>query len=628
MCGIFGVVGLQSPLPRGTESLVRAGTDALLHRGPDGAGYWIDDHVSFGHCRLSIIDLTTSGSQPMESPSGRYVITYNGEIYNHRELADSLMALGWYARGNSDTEVFLGAIDQWGLESTLHRVDGMFAFALFDRFSRRIHLARDRFGEKPLHYFSQGNLVWFGSEIKALETVTDFPRRLDPQALNSYFRYGYVPSPNTVYAAVRRILPATVATWDIETGRHTVETYWNPRTCASSTNEDLLALLDESVRRRTISDRPLGAFLSGGIDSSLVAALAARHVSGPLRTYTMAWEQLEYDESSQAARVSSAIGSSHTEIRLGRQDVISSIAELGRVLDEPFADSSLLASFLVSKETRRHVVVALSGDGGDELFGGYNRHRWLPRVDRLHQVPRPIRAAAARALFAASGTIERLMSPISLERRPRLVGDKVRKLARALGAGDLLSAYETTIAVDDSISGGLDIQIDLRSDLLSRDPVRTVRALRTIDLLTYLPDDILHKVDRSTMACGLESRAPFLQPDVATAALALQPFELFDDIGGKKPIREILERLIPDVSFIAPKSGFGVPVGSLLRGELRPMLEESVATFVRRGLPVDVRARDSVEQLLQGDDSPQHKLWAVLMFEIWAEHRGVSCSGI
>jgi len=626
MCGVFGVVALHGDLSREDVTSVAHGTSALTHRGPDGQGSWSDATVAIGHRRLAIIDLSDSGHQPMQSESGRFVITYNGEIYNHRLVAARLTRSGWMPRGSSDTEILLAALERWGLDATLETIDGMYAFGLYDRKLRRLILARDRFGEKPLHYFEAQGRLWFGSEVRSLECVPEIDRRLSPDATRAYFRSGYVPGDRTIFSTIRRVSPGVYVEWNLDTGTSRTRRYWTPSPGPDVDDDALFDLLAQSVSSRMVSDRPVGAFLSGGVDSSLVCALAASASSEPLRTFTMAWDDREYDESSHAVAVSSALGTRHTEIRLGRSDIVSASADLGSVLDEPFADSSLLATHLVARETRRHVVVALSGDGGDELFGGYNRHRWLLRVAALQRRPMPLRSAASTLLGVFAGTVETVTRPIAPHRRPRLVADKMSKLARSLRTDDLLQAYQSTLAIDPSIGCPHPLSPEVNQELSTPDPNRSLLGLRLADLGSYLPDDVLTKVDRGTMVCALESRAPFLNPDVAAAALAMEPERLFDAHGGKAPLRRLLRRLIPEVSFDRSKMGFGIPVASLLRSELREMLGDAVTSFERRRCPVTLNSVDAMTRLLDGDDAPQHRLWSVLAFELWAERRPIEWS--
>lgn len=377
-----------------------------------------------------------------------------------------------------------------------------------------------------------------------------------------------------------------------------------------------------SVQNRMVSDRPLGAFLSGGIDSSLVCALAARHSEGPLKTFTMGWEDREYDESRQAAAVASALGSEHHDVRLGRSDVVTATQRLGSVMDEPFADSSLLAVLLVASQARKHVVVALSGDGGDELFAGYNRHRWLLRVARAHRsVPRALLNGSGRAATALAPIVERLLSPIPPTRRPRLVADKVRKLATALAASGVESAYQSLIAQDTSFGCERPLPSAVTSCMGSGEDAEVLWALRVADLTGYLPDDVLTKVDRATMAVSLESRTPFLNSDVAALALAMGPRDLIGSDGGKQPLRLLLRRLLPDVDFSQTKAGFGVPFISLMRQELRDLLGDAVETHVRRTPPVGPVWPVLFSRFQEGDDVPATLLWTLLMFEMWANEQ-------
>ena len=595
MCGIAGLVSLGGQLTGDSRATAAAMASTMAHRGPDGDGLWIDAWVAFAHRRLAIIDVSDAGAQPMTSSNGRFVITFNGEIYNFGDLGRRLRAEGWHSLGGSDTEVLLGAIEAWGLQSALERADGMFAFALYDRRERTVMLARDRFGEKPLAYCVHGGRLVFASDLRAFATVQGMDMSLDVDATADYFRYGYVTGTRTIYAGITRVPPATVVQFDLTTGTRAQDvTYWMmplPQGRAEPGGppvEDLEQTLSSSVRRRLVSDRPIGAFLSGGIDSSLVCALAAEASTGPLKTFTMGWEDTEYDESKQAAAVASALGTDHHEIRLGRQDVVTSVERLASVMDEPFADSSQLAVLLVATRARELVAVALSGDGADELFAGYNRHRWLLSSERVRRLPHRLRQPSAALLRSGAPWIQRGLRPIPMSRRPRLVGDKVRKWADVVAAASLEEAYQVLLAHDPHQGVPRELACAVKSRLSSADRDDVQWALRVADLTGYMVDDILVKVDRATMAVSLESRTPYLQPDVAALAARMGSAELVGKSGGKQPLRALLRSYLPTVDFDVPKSGFGVPIPSLLRTELRTRLNDAIASHRSRRPPLTI----------------------------------------
>lgn len=553
MCGLAGVAALGGELDRSTPRVAAAMAGTLVHRGPDDEGCWADRKVALAHRRLAVLDLSSNGAQPMESHTGRYVVAFNGEIYNFEELAGRLACGGWQRRGRSDTEVLLAAIEAWGLDGALARCDGMFAFVLYDRAEQLLSLVRDRCGEKPLAYGTHGGRLWFASELRAFAKVPGFDLSLCPDATAAYFRHGYVPGTETIYTAVRRVAPGEIVEVDLGAMREPrSRPYWEVPHPDGSGPGDLLDRLREqlsaSVRRRLVSDRPIGALLSGGIDSSLVCALAAEHCSGALKTFTMGWDDAEYDESEQAARVAGALGADHHDVRLGRNEVVDAARRLGTVMDEPFADPSQLGVLLVATQARRDVVVALSGDGGDELFAGYNRHRWLCSLQRLHErVPRWLRGPGGSALRKGAPVLERATRPISPQRRPRLVGDKARKLGAVIAAPSLPAAYQALLAQAPDVGTARELDPDIEAALADGDPDRVLWALRVADLRGFLPDAVLTKVDRATMAVSLESRTPYLEPTVIATAMQLGHDDLLGPGGGKQPLRTLLAGALPGV---------------------------------------------------------------------------------
>jgi asparagine synthase (glutamine-hydrolysing) len=600
--------------------------DVLDHRGPDGRGEWNDSSVAFAHRRLAIIDLSETGHQPMTSDDGRLVVTFNGEIYNHRELSAELQRAGWNPRGSSDTEVLVAGVRHWGLDAFLARADGMWAFALYDRDERQVHLVRDRFGEKPLVHCAKDGVFWFASELRSIELIPSGDLKLDPYATADYFRFGHVPGTSTIFADVRRVPPASVITVAVGKVAGPPVRYWHvpmlDRSEPSPVIPRIGAAIKESVRRRLVSDRPIGAFLSGGINSSLACAYAACHVAGPLETFTIGWEDAEFDESRQAARVASALGANHHGIQVSRRDVIDVVRELPTIMDEPFADSSQLAVLLVTKEATKRVSVCLTGDGGDELFGGYNRHAWLLRLDTWHHpMPFPMRRALGAALQRSAPIFERVLSQLPHTFRPRLIADKTTKLRLALEAPSLMNAYQGLIANDPSIGTGKHLETTICDAVESRDRNWVLWGLRAADLTTFLSDNELAKVDRATMANGMESRTPFLSADLATLAFHLDASDLIAGGTGKQPLRHLLGEVLPGVSFNESKMGFGVPIADLLRSALAGDLAEAIISFEHRRSPIHIDWRALRHQLNSGDDTPQHRLWSLLMFELWASSR-------
>jgi asparagine synthase (glutamine-hydrolysing) len=565
----------------------------------------------------------------MTSESGRYSVTYNGEIYNFHDLRHQLHATGWRNRSDSDTEVMLEAIERWGLDGFVDRADGMFAFGLIDSRSQRLSLVRDRFGEKPLVYSHNANRVVFASEIRSLEKISDLDLRIDPGSLADYFRFGCIPGPRTIFHDVFEVPPGSIVEFDLtQVAPAQCRSYWVPpdwdetRRRSGVDLDELEILLRRSVRNRLVSDRPIGAFLSGGIDSSLTCALAAAELSTPLQTYTMGWEDAEYDESEQALRVARALGTDHHHVKLSRTDVVKEVRSLATVMDEPFADSSLLATRLVSSAARKSLVVALSGDGGDELFAGYNRHRWLMNIQRMHErIPRTLRRPLSSALTNLSPFTARASRLVPVSRRPRLVGDKTRKFAKALGSISSTDAYQQVIALEPNIGMKRGLNPAIESALDSGNQDHMLWGLRVADLTGYLPDDILTKVDRASMSVSLETRTPFLNREIAEFALGLGASDLIGPDGGKQPLRHLLARVLPGVDFSQPKTGFGIPVGDFLRHEMSEDLGDAVAAFAQRDFGLSVRFNEEYGQFLDGDQSRTDAMWSVLMFEYWMSSR-------
>ena len=638
MCGL---VGAWSPRSDYTD-IVRSACQRLRHRGPDSEGVWADQSagVVLGHRRLAIVDLSEAGAQPMASASGRFHLAFNGEIYNHMELREQLGPRQW--RGHSDTETLLACIDEWGFEKTLRSTVGMFALAAFDQRDRRLHLARDRFGEKPLYYGFAGDALIFGSEIKALRVAPGFDSTLDATALESYFAYGHVPAPHSIYSAVRK-LPA--GTWlEIDAARLTARelpaprAYWSAVEVATAAvrspgNLDEKAALDglelrlrEAVRGQMVADVPLGAFLSGGIDSATVVAIMQTTASRPVKTCTMGFDDPEFDESRAAAEVARHLGTDHTEVMVGTADVLAWVPRMAQIYDEPFADASQLPTCLVSQIARRHVTVALSGDGGDELFAGYNRHRlaaaWWPRISR---VPRVLRQAMGKGLHllrpdawdrigAASRRIGRSSSVTAM-------ADKVQKLSDALESKDGAALYRNLVT-----------QGWRHSPLAGAPAPRVVPAWHALpslteqmmlaDTLSYLPDDVLTKVDRASMSVSLETRVPFLDHRLYEYVWNLPLAMRMRDGQGKWLLRRLLQRHVPASLTERPKMGFAPPLDEWLRGPLREWAENLLDPVRLRdeGYLDATRVRRFWDEHRERKRNRQQPLWIVLMFQAWLEN--------
>jgi asparagine synthase (glutamine-hydrolysing) len=650
MCGI---AGLLSKKPVAPELLQTMGS-ALTHRGPDDSGIWSDPAAGIGlsHRRLAIVDLSPHGHQPMSSQSGRFVISYNGEIYNHSALRSEMEggANSPVWRGHSDTETLVEAIALWGVEATLSKCVGMFAFAVWDRRERTLTLVRDRFGEKPLYYGWIAGDFMFASELKAMRKHPDFKNSIDRQALNLFTRRTYVPAPHSIYEHIYKLEPgcmliATAAALGSKpstsprAGQHgngfSIKRYWSYRAVVEEGQRDriedeqealhaLETTLSKAIRGQSLADVPVGAFLSGGIDSSTVVALYQKYASSPVRTFSMGFEQAGFNEAEYAKAVAAHLGTCHQERYVSVEDAKSVIPELPAMYDEPFGDSSQIPTHLVSSFAREQVTVALSGDGGDELFGGYNRHFSAPRMwKHLRRIPHPMRRVASamlRHLPESSWTAATRL--IGGDARSH-VGAKVRKGIVVAGAArtfddvydsfvDEWAAQESPVRCDLPNFDG-ESEAGLASNV--GDAERTMYR----DAMTYLPDDILCKVDRAAMSVSLETRVPFLDHRVAELAARIPLSMKINKSGGKQILRKLLYQQAPAALFDRPKAGFAVPVGEWIRGPLRPWAEELLD---KRRLAAEgwfdaaaVRAR--WDDHLSGSRESTPALWAILMFQAW-----------
>jgi asparagine synthase (glutamine-hydrolysing) len=619
MCGIAGIA---ARAPVADRAVLGAMRDALRHRGPDDAGSWWspDGCVGLGHRRLSILDLSAAGHQPMEAAGGRVQVVFNGEIYNFRELRDELRGAGHAFRSGSDTEVLLAAYLEWGTEC-LPRLRGMFAFALWDAAERRLFLARDRAGEKPLFYRHTPEGLSFGSELKALMADPGMPRELDPEGLEFYLAYGYVPGERCILRGVRKLPAAHAATWSAADGSMRVWRWWDLPTAAlgeadpEALLDELDSLLGDAVRAQLVADVPVAVLLSGGIDSSLVTAMAARASSTPVSTFTVTFPgHGAFDESAHASRVAEHFGTRHTALPV-EPATVEILPELARQYDEPLADSSMLPTYLVSKLVRRQATVALGGDGGDELFGGYGHYGWIQRQEQLRRVlPRP-----ARALMARMGAA----LPVGTRGRNHLVafgGDVRDSIAGvnlyfdAATRRRLLGGRVEGTAVPEAYKGGLGAGAGT-----------ALRQATTGDFRAYLTDDILVKVDRASMLTSLEVRAPFLDPRVIEFAFGRVPDRLRATAGEQKVmLRRLAARLLPPELAAAPKRGFSLPLAAWFRGSWGAFIEEVLmdeGSLFDRGT-----VRGMVERQRRGLANT-HRLFALALFELWRREYGVAAAG-
>ncbi|MHB8978810.1 MAG: asparagine synthase (glutamine-hydrolyzing) [Trichloromonadaceae bacterium] len=646
MCGIVGFVSNSVDEP---AKIIANMATALIHRGPDIGDCWADHDagVSLGHRRLSILDLSEEGHQPMFSGCGRYVIIYNGEIYNFQDIKAELQCANHqslYFRGHSDTEVLLAAISIWGLEQTLPRINGMFAFALWDRREKCLTLVRDRFGKKPLYFgWAGGNFV-FGSELKAIKVFPGFSNVIDRHALTLLLRHNCIPAPYSIYQYIYKLPPATSLELSIDKVKKAtcyedvasdIKSFWSPRQVCEAGQANRFAgsaeevegqlefLLKDAVASRMIADVPLGAFLSGGIDSSLVVALMQAQSERPVKTFTIGFAEAAHNEADDARRVAQHLGTEHHELTLSPQDVLDVVPKLPVLYDEPFADSSQIPTYLVSKFAREHVTVALSGDGGDELFGGYNRYVWAPQIwNKMASWPAVARGGAAALLDAVPPKAwPRLMSMLNLEHRTP--ADKVLKLAQALRASAPADLYKSLVShwhhPDDIVIDGREPQS------LQKDADRIIQqfgfaeGMMLLDQVTYLPDDILVKVDRASMGVSLEARAPLLDYRLAEFA-ARVPLDLkIRERQGKYLLRKILYRHVPRELIERPKMGFEIPIADWLRGPLRDWAEDllSESRLKNDGYFHPGPIRLKWQEHLAGKRNWQFHLWDVLMFQMW-----------
>lgn len=620
----------------------------LAHRGPDDVGVFVDlvASIALGHRRLSIIDLSAEGHQPMVSACGRYVIVYNGEIYNFGSLRVDLEKLGHGFRGASDTEVMLEIISRWGLENALARFNGMFAFAVWDQATRTLHLARDRLGEKPLYYGWFGRTFIFGSELKALRAHPGFHGTINRDALALYLRHNCVPGPYSIFHGVSKLPPGTrlAVTQDSYRDPPAPARYWSAKTVAKQAagvrtrrpERETLRVLDEllrdAVKLRMEADVPLGAFLSGGIDSSTIVALMQAQSSRPVRTFSVGYEVDGYNEAIYAKQVARHLGSEHTELYVTPREAIEVIPDLPRIYDEPFSDSSQIPTFLISRVAKRHVTVCISGDGGDELFGGYNRYSWGRNLWRgIHWIPLGIRWAMGRFVTGISPqSWDALLGPAQrlLPKRYRqpCVGDRLHKLSEVFTVVTPQAMYHRLVshwkAPACVVLGGTE-PLTLLTDRLAWTHFDDVtEQMMYLDTVTYLPDDILTKVDRASMAVGLETRVPFLDHRLFEFVWTLPlPFRIRGG-QGKWLLRRILEQYLPRRLFDRPKMGFGVPIDHWLRGPLREWAEGLLAeTRLRNeGFFDPTPIRETWAEHVSGRRNWQYLLWDILMFQAWLQH--------
>ncbi len=636
MCGIVGYI---SESTGASTTLACKMAQQIEHRGPDGAGTWVDQDagIALAHRRLAILDLSDAGHQPMISANGRLVLVFNGEIYNHRALRAEVEAAGWPSgwKGHSDTETLLAALQLWGMEGTLVRLNGMFAFALWDREQRVLSLARDRIGEKPLFYGMSGRSFLFASELKALTIHPDWQGEVNRDVLAAYLRHAYVPDPHCIYRGMSKLPPAhwlevkdgvvgpPICYWSLS------DVVMKPRRTESAPQllDELEGLLRDAVGLRMEADVPLGAFLSGGIDSSLIVSMMQTQASRPVKTFTIGFDVPGYNEAEHAKAVAAHLGTDHTELYLSPQDVLDVVPQLPHFWDEPFADSSQIPTYLLSRMTREKVTVSLSGDGGDELFCGYNRYgQGYDLHRRLRQLPGPAQRVLAILLKnAPAHMIDVVMQVLPNRFRYPALGDRLRKLGSVLSHSEgnayyrsLISQFQTPAHL---VPGATEVDTLLSQPETWPDLADFREVMMYLDTLTYLPGDILTKVDRASMAVSLEARVPFLDHRVVEYAWSL-PFDMKNNSGQMKwALRQVLARHVPNHLFERPKMGFGIPIEHWLGGPLRDWAETLLSedALNRDGFFDTAEIRKMWEEHHTGRRRWHHQLWTVLMFQAWRE---------
>ena len=646
MCGIVGFIQTDTKSEE-WESILSTMADSIHHRGPDDSGLWFDPEagIGMGHRRLSIVDLSSLGHQPMSSQSGRFIMVYNGEVYNYPELKSDLCNRGYQFRGHSDTEVLLSAFEEWGVEATIKRAIGMFAIALWDVQTRQLHLVRDRLGEKPLYYGWLENAFVFGSELKALKRHPQFKLEINRGALALLMRHNYIPTPHSIYQGIYKLHPGTILSIrqaDISIVHKPVY-YWCAKEIsengikqpfigsANEAIEQLDALLRDAVQRQMVADVPLGAFLSGGIDSSTIVALMQAQSTQPVKTFSIGFTESAYNEADHALAVAKYLGTEHTELYVTPADAMAIIPQLPHLFDEPFADSSQIPTFLVAKLARQHVTVSLSGDGGDELFGGYTRYAFgedlWAKISKIPQSGRKFIGTAIKAFPAAilDSSFSWLGPTFVRYGRNGAASDKLHKLAEILDVPNAESLYLRSIShwknPTDVVINSKELPTPLTDDTYWAVLPDFYQRMMYLDTITYLPDDILVKVDRASMGVSLETRVPLLDHRIVEFAWSL-PLTLKVREGKSKWIlRQVLNRYVPQSLVERPKMGFGVPIGRWLKCDLRDWVENLLdeRKLQQDGYFNPIPIRKKWHEHTQSKHDWAAYLWDVLMFQAWLE---------
>lgn len=635
MCGIAGFITSRTTATNDLHRDVKSMSDSIAHRGPDGEGFWFDQDagLALAHRRLAIVDLTESGNQPMISSCGNFAMVYNGEVYNAASVASSLSNLN--LKGTSDSEVILEAFSQWGIEKTVTQLIGMFAIALWDIKKQELTLVRDRLGIKPIYWSNEGDSFIFGSELKALRQHPDCPNKLNHNAIASYLRKGYFNAPQSIFQGVNKLEPGTYLTVS-NNRKTTIEKFWSLEEVAKKgianpfngsdleATDHLDTLLQDAVSMRMISDVPFGAFLSGGIDSSTVAALMQKASATPIKTFSIGFDVAQYNEAQHAAEVAAHLKTDHTELYVTSNDALDVIPQLPEMYDEPFADASQIPTYIVSKLTRDYVTVALSGDGGDELFVGYDRYFLTQKYRRLLNQPKFMLNLQSKLVRSLAGNSLQKKLPDRVKRiAPK---HRLNRLADVLKGGQITSLYEQTLSLNENpealLIHGTEEKIAAWSIASDMEFADNYSFMQFIDTLDYLPDDILTKVDRASMATSLEARVPLIDHRVVEFSWTLPQHMKTREGKGKWLLRNVLHRYVPQELIERPKMGFGVPIDQWLRGPLKEwgddLLSEDALndTGIFNVAPV----RQLWLEHTSGKCDWQYKLWSILNLQAWARN--------
>lgn len=635
MCGFSGVLS-NNDWSNIAEQLLSAMGDSIRHRGPNDKGIWFDEKagIGFAHRRLSVVDLSAAGHQPMASPNGRYVIAFNGEIYNHLKLRSQLENISW--RGHSDTETLLAGFDAWGIEKTIVHTTGMFAFAVWDKQNQTVTLGRDRAGEKPLYYGWQGKSFLFGSELKALKLHPEFRKELNPEALSLLLRHNYIPAPHSVYKEIYKLQPGSLLQISLKNPEPKIKSYWSATQVAmdkmsapfkgtnSEAVDELERIAKESIAQQMIADVPLGAFLSGGIDSSTVVALMQAQSTQAVRTFTIGFHEQQYNEAQHAKEVAQHLGTEHTEMYVTTNDALEVIPKLPTLYDEPFADSSQIPTYLIAQLAQQNVSVALTGDGGDELFCGYSRYPLAEKIwGNIDKVPMPIRLLASKIIKGIPANAWSGLAAM-IPRMNKTLGVKMHKGAELLSCSSVEMAYNSFIAHQNRSQNLFSAEftqqkMGLEDKLFTGSSLTDIDRMMLMDFISYLPDDILVKVDRAAMGVSLETRVPFLDHRFIEFAWSI-PLAMKRYQGGNKwLLRQLAHRYVPSELIERPKMGFAIPVHSWLTGPLKKWSEELLdeSLLSNAGIFNPHEIKKIWKNYQRGQSNPSPLVWSILMFQSW-----------